>query len=57
MDEESLLAGYPDPEAAYVREVLPRKIALYRRYAEEHNMVTDLRLILRTLVRLARRGA
>jgi lipopolysaccharide/colanic/teichoic acid biosynthesis glycosyltransferase len=47
--EEELLASRPDPEAAYVREVLPKKISLYLRYIEERSARTDLLLIARTI--------
>ncbi|MFT3917334.1 MAG: sugar transferase [Anaeromyxobacteraceae bacterium] len=53
-DEEALLAGAQDPEAAYVEAVLPAKLALYRRYLDERSMGTDSRLLARTLGVLAR---
>jgi lipopolysaccharide/colanic/teichoic acid biosynthesis glycosyltransferase len=51
-DEERLLAGAPDPEATYVQVVLPAKIRLYHRYLAEMSLQTDVKLLLRTLVRL-----
>jgi lipopolysaccharide/colanic/teichoic acid biosynthesis glycosyltransferase len=48
-DEEAILARSPDPERAYVEEVLPAKIRLYFRYLEERSFATDLSLIFRTL--------
>ena len=53
-DEESVLAGAADPEAAYVDVVLPAKIALYHRYLDEMSLRTDLALVLRTLAVLPR---
>jgi lipopolysaccharide/colanic/teichoic acid biosynthesis glycosyltransferase len=47
-DEEHVLASALDPEAAYVREVLPAKIDLYRRYLRDMSLVADLRLLVRT---------
>ena len=53
-DEESVLAGAADPEAAYVDVVLPAKIALYHRYLDEMSLRTDLALVLRTFAVLPR---
>jgi lipopolysaccharide/colanic/teichoic acid biosynthesis glycosyltransferase len=53
-DEESVLAAAADPETAYVKEVLPAKIALYRRYLAERSFATDVKLVLRTLAALIR---
>ena len=52
-DEESELGAYADAEEAYVRVVLPAKIALYRRYIEDIGLATDLRIIAATLKRIA----
>lgn len=49
LDEESLLAGYPDPERAYREVVLPRKLALYADYVRTRTVWSDLGTILRTL--------
>jgi len=53
-DEEGILAAAPDPEAAYLREVLPRKLALYEQYLRTMSLRTDLRLILQTIVVILR---
>jgi lipopolysaccharide/colanic/teichoic acid biosynthesis glycosyltransferase len=53
-DEEALLAGSPDPEAAYAEIVLPAKIKLYHRYLDDMSLKTDVALILRTLAALIR---
>jgi lipopolysaccharide/colanic/teichoic acid biosynthesis glycosyltransferase len=49
LDEESVLAGAADPEAAYLKTILPAKIRLYHRYLDEMSLRTDFSLILRTL--------
>jgi lipopolysaccharide/colanic/teichoic acid biosynthesis glycosyltransferase len=54
-DEAEILGRAPDPEAAYVNEVMPRKFTLYARYIEEQSLLLDLRLILRTLARIINR--
>lgn len=53
-DEEGILAAAPDPEAAYLREVLPRKLALYEQYLSTMSLRTDLQLILQTIVVILR---
>jgi lipopolysaccharide/colanic/teichoic acid biosynthesis glycosyltransferase len=53
-DEEQVLAASPDPEAAYVREVLPAKIALYHRYLDDMSLKTDVKLLLSTLAAIVR---
>jgi lipopolysaccharide/colanic/teichoic acid biosynthesis glycosyltransferase len=53
-DEESILAGYSDPDAAYLSVVLPAKIRLYHRYLRHMSFRTDLSLILQTLAKIVR---
>ena len=48
-DEESILAGQTEPEEHYVNVILPDKLRLARRYAEEISFSTDLRIIRDTL--------
>jgi len=52
-DEERLLAQAGNPEQAYVSEILPRKLALYRRYVEDWSLMGDVKLVLETLGALA----
>jgi FlaA1/EpsC-like NDP-sugar epimerase/lipopolysaccharide/colanic/teichoic acid biosynthesis glycosyltransferase/glycosyltransferase involved in cell wall biosynthesis len=54
-DEEGVLEGYETPEAGYMDDILPEKMALYRRYIEEIGLVTDLTIIFATLLKLAGR--
>jgi lipopolysaccharide/colanic/teichoic acid biosynthesis glycosyltransferase len=51
-DEAELLAGAADPEAEYVRRVLPDKIRLAREYLERASFGFDLALILKTVLRV-----
>ena len=48
-DENELLASSKDPEAAYINEVLPRKIALYRKYVRERSFFGDVVIIFKTI--------
>lgn len=48
-DENELLASSKDPEAAYINEVLPKKIALYRKYVKERSFFGDVAIIFKTI--------
>jgi len=46
--EERMLVG-PDPEAIYVRELLPQKLAIDLEYVRHHTLLGDLRILVRTV--------
>jgi len=48
-NENELLAASDDPETTYIREVMPAKLALNLVYIKESGLLTDLRIILRTI--------
>jgi lipopolysaccharide/colanic/teichoic acid biosynthesis glycosyltransferase len=50
--ENELLARAADPEQTYIREIMPAKLALNKKYIAEAGLMTDLRLILRTLSKI-----
>jgi lipopolysaccharide/colanic/teichoic acid biosynthesis glycosyltransferase len=54
VDEEEHLRG-TDPEAAYVANVLPQKLAVDLEYVESASVPGDLRILGRTLLVVARR--
>ena len=49
MGENELLAGAKDPEVTYINEVLPKKIALYRKYVRERSFFGDVAIIFKTI--------
>jgi len=49
MDENELLASAKDPEVTYINEVLPKKIALYRKYVRERSFFGDVAIIFKTI--------
>jgi lipopolysaccharide/colanic/teichoic acid biosynthesis glycosyltransferase len=51
-DESAVLASYPDPERAYREVVLPHKIAVSLAYADGRTVLSDIGLLLRTVLRL-----
>jgi len=48
-DENELLASSDDPEATYINKVLPKKIALYRKYVRERSFIGDVAIIFKTI--------
>lgn len=51
-NESAHLAAASDPETAYVREVMPHKLALNLAYLEGRTLASDVGVILATLARL-----
>jgi lipopolysaccharide/colanic/teichoic acid biosynthesis glycosyltransferase len=54
VDEERLLKDAEDPEKVYLEKILPEKMKYYEKYIQEISFLTDLRLILRTILRIVR---
>ncbi|MFC1751830.1 sugar transferase [Thermoproteota archaeon] len=48
-NEEAVLGRYSDFEQAYQKEILPKKIELYKTYLSQISLLTDLKLILLTV--------
>jgi lipopolysaccharide/colanic/teichoic acid biosynthesis glycosyltransferase len=51
-DESAILGASADPERDYVERILPRKLALGLEYVDRHDVMLDLRIILRTIGRV-----
>ena len=51
-NENDLLASSTDPENTYINEIMPDKLALNRKYIQEKGLVSDLKIILKTIIRL-----
>ena len=51
-DESSILALSEDPEKAYIQKVLPEKLRLNMEYIKNLSLFYDIKLILKTLVRI-----
>jgi lipopolysaccharide/colanic/teichoic acid biosynthesis glycosyltransferase len=52
-DESALLGQASDPDAVYLRKILPRKLRYYRFYVQRRSLVLDIRLILMTICAVA----
>jgi len=55
-DEGGVLVGAPDAEEAYEKLIRPTKLELQLYYCETRNMLTDIRIIFYTLLRLLRKN-
>ena len=51
-DESAILAAAEDPEAEYIRFILPDKLRLAEDYVQRASLALDLRLIFQTLLKL-----
>lgn len=51
-DENELLSKSEEPEQTYIHEIMPAKLALNLKYVEEQGMFTDLRILLKTFIRV-----
>jgi lipopolysaccharide/colanic/teichoic acid biosynthesis glycosyltransferase len=55
-DEEGVLGQHAEPEREYIREVIPRKLCLYRLYVQTRSISTDFYILFRTVLVLLPRG-
>ena len=51
-DEQAVLAQAEDREKAYLEDVLPHKLSLYRQYVRDQSLWLDFRLIIATLLKM-----
>ena len=54
INENELLGRSTDPDRTYVEEIMPAKLALDLHYVNERDLLLDLKIILRTAMRLLR---
>ncbi len=47
-NESEILAQHDDPEAYYIKYIMPHKLGLCQRYIDKRNIWTDLKIILQT---------
>ncbi|MCA1932760.1 MAG: sugar transferase [Calditerrivibrio sp.] len=55
-DEEDILAKYDDIDYAYLKEILPKKIELYKKYLEEMSLFVDMKIIFLTFLKIFKVG-
>lgn len=55
IDEERILERFSNPRDGYIKEVLPQKIRLQKKYAETHGLAEDLKIVLLTAAHLLKK--
>lgn len=53
-NENDLLAKSSDPEKTYIKEIMPAKLKLNAKYIAEQGLITDLKIIFRTIRKIIR---
>ena len=48
-DENTLLGKAADPEKVYINEIMPAKLKLNLKYIEDNDLLTDCKIILKTI--------
>lgn len=48
-NEAEILKNSDSPEDLYIKEIMPRKIAINKEYIEDNNILVDVKIILKTL--------
>ena len=48
-NEEEILSKFQDSESAYIKEIMPKKIMLYKAYIQQQSFLNDVVLILKTI--------
>jgi lipopolysaccharide/colanic/teichoic acid biosynthesis glycosyltransferase len=54
-NEEEILSKFDNVEEGYVKEIMPEKIKLYRKYLNEMSLRTDIRIFFGTIMEILRR--
>ncbi len=55
IDENEILSRSEDPERTYIDDVMPQKLVINLKYIDHHNMMTDIRILWRTCMKIIRR--
>jgi lipopolysaccharide/colanic/teichoic acid biosynthesis glycosyltransferase len=53
-NENEILGKAADPEKVYIEEIMPAKLKLNMKYIEEQGLLTDLKLIFKTVFKILR---
>lgn len=51
-DEEKVLKKYENSDEGYIKEVLPQKIKLYKKYISEQSFFNDIKIIFKTIYKI-----
>lgn len=53
VNENELLAKSAEPEKTYIEEIMPAKLLLNQKYIAEQGLLTDLKIIFKTIAKIA----
>jgi len=56
VNENEILGKASDPEKTYIEQIMPEKLELNLKYIAEKSLLTDLKIILRTVLSIVRAG-
>lgn len=54
-NENGILSQSPEPEHTYIHEIMPAKLQLNMKYIQEQSFLTDVKIILNTILKLSTR--
>jgi len=54
IDEEQILGKSKNPEKVYIEEIMPKKIALNKKYLKQVSIIIDVKIIFRTFFKILR---
>lgn len=55
IDENEILANSDNPEHTYIHEIMPKKLELNQKYVDESGVITDLKIIVLTLLKIIKK--
>ncbi|MCL4121883.1 UNVERIFIED_CONTAM: hypothetical protein GTU68_014031 [Idotea baltica] len=53
-NEAELLKATDDPEKLYIEDIMPKKIALNKKYLNNYSLIADVKIILKTILTIIR---
>ncbi|OFX53618.1 MAG: glycosyl transferase [Bacteroidetes bacterium GWA2_30_7] len=54
INENEILAGYENPEDAYIKDIMPLKLKINLEYISKANVLTDIKIIIQTIFKVFR---
>jgi lipopolysaccharide/colanic/teichoic acid biosynthesis glycosyltransferase len=54
INENELLAQSNEPEKTYINDIMPKKLALNLKYIKEQNLLVDLKIITKTILKIVK---
>jgi lipopolysaccharide/colanic/teichoic acid biosynthesis glycosyltransferase len=54
INENEMLAQSNEPEKTYINDIMPKKLALNLKYIKDQNLMVDLKIITKTILKIAK---